>query len=163
MRSPVSVPKRLYSSSFFKLLLLKVVHTVVFFVKMGGVQCCLDPKAILLVLSIWKSFAQSPFIIPSSLQLLQAIPMTLPNKKECFQQTNKQIDKCNQHKINHTCFIESHKGSDIVLSLSIHRQRKKANHDPLVPRLSNLFFLLTPQEDRMLRNWSWLDFLVHLY
>ena len=126
MRSPVSVPRMLYSS-ISKLLLLKVVHTVGFCVKMGFTLCCLDPETILLPLSIWKSFSQSPYIIPSPLLLLQATPMILPNKKESFQQTNKQTDKCKQHKTNHTCFIESN-SSDIALSLSIYRQR--LCHDP---------------------------------
>lgn len=79
----------------------------------GCIPCCLDPKAILLVLSFWKSFSQSPFIDPSPLLLFQATPMILPNKKEHFKQT----DKCKQHTTNHTYFIESNNSSDIVVIL----------------------------------------------
>lgn len=100
MRSLVSVPRMLYSS-FSKLLLLKVVHTVGFCMKMGGIPRCLHHEAILLVLSFRKSFSQSPFIDPSPFLLFQATPVILPNKKEHFS-TNRQMQAtCNKPYLFH--------------------------------------------------------------
>lgn len=161
MRSPVSMTRRLYFS-LWKLLLLKMVYTVGFCLEIGGLSstwiwgivCCLDPKAILFVFSIWKSFSQSPFSISSSLYPLQATLQWFCQWKGMFP-TNRQVDIYKQQKANHTSFIESNNSLDTALSLSICGQGKC--HDFFPPRISDLFLLLTSQRDKVLRSLSWLE------
>lgn len=133
-------------SSISKLLLLKVVHTVGFCVKMGGTLCCLDPKAIEKVSH--KALTLFPPLFCSCKQL-QWFFQTKRNP------SNKQTDRQTQATQNKPYLF--HRIKQFRHSILFPYTDKDCAMT-LSPKNFYLFLLLTPQMNAILRNWSHLDF-----